>query len=62
MLPYAATWMDLEGIVLSEISETEKNEYYMHYMTSLIWGIQEIKQASACNTKETDSQRTSQWL
>ena len=36
MLPFAATWMDLEGIMLSEISQTEKNKYYM---TSLICGI-----------------------
>ena len=24
ILPFAATWMDLEGIMLNEISETEK--------------------------------------
>ena len=28
-LPFAATWMDLEGIMLSEISQTEKDKYYM---------------------------------
>ena len=26
ILPFAATWMDLEGIMLSEISQTEKNK------------------------------------
>ena len=30
------TWMDLEDIMLSEISQTEKDKYYM---TSLICGI-----------------------
>ena len=30
------TWMDLEGIMLSEISQMEKDRYYM---TSLICGI-----------------------
>ena len=25
ILPFATTWMDLEGIVLSEISQTEKD-------------------------------------
>ena len=25
VLPFAATWMDLKGITLSEISQTEKN-------------------------------------
>ena len=33
ILPFATTWMDLEGIILSEISQTEKDE---HCMTSLI--------------------------
>ena len=29
ILPSAATWMDLEGVMLSEISQTEKDKYYM---------------------------------
>ena len=36
ILPCAATWMDLEGIMLSEISQIEKNKYCM---ISLICGI-----------------------
>ena len=36
ILPLATTGMDLEGIVLSEISQTEKDKYYM---TLLIYGI-----------------------
>ena len=28
-LPFATTWMDLEGITLSEISQTEKDKYCM---------------------------------
>ena len=28
ILPFAATWMDLENIILSEISQTEKDKYY----------------------------------
>ena len=28
-LPFATTWMDLEGIMLSEISQTEKDKYHM---------------------------------
>ena len=28
-LPFAATWMDLEGIMLVEISQTEKDKYCM---------------------------------
>ena len=29
ILPFVTTWIDLKGIVLSEISQTEKDEYYM---------------------------------
>ena len=29
ILPFATTWMDLEGIILSEISQTEKDKYCM---------------------------------
>ena len=29
ILPVTAIWMDLEGSMLSEISETEKDNYYM---------------------------------
>ena len=36
ILPFSTTWMDLEGIMLSEISQTEKGKYRM---ISLICGI-----------------------
>ena len=36
ILPLATTWMDLEGIMLSEISQTEKDKYFM---ISFICGI-----------------------
>ena len=36
ILPFAITWMDLEGVMLSEISQTEKDKYCM---ISLICGI-----------------------
>ena len=35
ILPFATTWMELEGIMLSEISQSEKDKY----MISLICGI-----------------------
>ena len=37
ILQFATTWMDLEGIMLSEISQTEKDKYCM--ISSLICGI-----------------------
>ena len=36
ILPFSATWMDLENIMLSEISVTEKNKYCL---TSHIWNL-----------------------
>ena len=33
---FASTWMELEGIMLSEVSQSEKDK---HYMVSFIWGI-----------------------
>ena len=36
IMPFATTWMDLEIIILSEVSQTEKEKYYM---ISLICGI-----------------------
>ena len=35
-MPFAARWMDLENIILSEVSQTEKDKYHM---ISLICGI-----------------------
>ena len=29
IMPFAATWMDLEIIILSEVSQAEKNKYHM---------------------------------
>ena len=37
--PFASMWMDLEGMMLSEVSQSEKDK---QYMVSFIWGIQKI--------------------
>ena len=29
IMPFAATWMDLEIIILSKVSQTEKDKYHM---------------------------------
>ena len=34
ILPFVTAWVDLEGIMLSEISETEKDNYSMICMQS----------------------------
>ena len=36
IMPFAATWMDLEIIILSKVSQTEKDKYHM---ISLLCGI-----------------------
>ena len=36
IMPFAAAWMDLETIILSKVSQTEKDKYHM---ISLICGI-----------------------
>ena len=33
--PFASMWMELEGIMLSEVSQSEDK----HYMVSFIWGM-----------------------
>ena len=34
-MPLAATWMDLEIVILSEVSQTEKDKYDTAYMWNL---------------------------
>ena len=36
ILPFEATWMDLKNIILSEISQTEKDKYCMISLVSEI--------------------------
>ena len=39
IIPFAATWMDLEIIILSEVSQTEKDKY----LTIIcMWNLKEI--------------------
>ena len=42
IMPFAATWIDLEMIILSEVSQTEKDKYHM---ISLICGILKKKKS-----------------
>ena len=42
VMPFAATWMDPENMILSEISQTEKDKYHkisQYCKISLIYGI-----------------------
>ena len=49
ILPIATMWMEPEGIMLSEISQSEKDKYHM---TSIICEIQDTKQMNIREGKQ----------
>ena len=53
IIPFAATWMDREIIMLSEVSQTEKEKYHM---TSLICTLKRNHTNELLYKTETDSQ------
>ena len=36
-MPFAATWMELETLILSEVNQKEKDKYHM--ITAYIWNL-----------------------
>ena len=34
--PFAATWLNLEIVILSEVSQTEKEKYHMMFLICII--------------------------
>ena len=54
LLPFAATQMDFEGIILSEISFSDR-ERYMLYDITYMWSLKKIQQTSKFIKKEADS-------
>ena len=36
IMPFAATWMELETLILSEVSQKEKDKYHMISLISII--------------------------
>ena len=58
-LPFATTWMDLSGIRLSEINQTEGDKYHV---ISLIHGIKrgkenELRRLSACQRQKVSGKQ-----
>ena len=51
ILPFVAMWMDLENIMMSEISQTDK-----YCILSLICRVLKIMQMNVYNQTETNSQ------
>ena len=37
ILPFAATWIELEGIMLSELSQAEKDKYFIATMCGIFF-------------------------
>ena len=35
IMPFAATWMDLEIVILSEVSQTEKDNYMILFICGI---------------------------
>ena len=62
-MPFAATWMDLEIVTLSEVSQTQKDKYHL---ILLICGI--LKKKGGTNELiyktevESRTQKTNLWL
>ena len=44
-------WMELDGIILSEMSQLEKDK---HYMVSFIWGIYKIVKGNKGERRENE--------
>ena len=59
-MPFSETWMELETLILSEVSQKEKDKYHM---ISLIWNLI-YDPNEPIYRKETNSQtwRTDLWL
>ena len=56
IMPFAATWVDLEIIILSEVSQTEKDKYHITYMRNLKKMIQ-----MNLFTKQKQTHRLREW-
>ena len=54
-MPFAATWMNPEIIMLSEISQTEKDKYCMFLLMCEIY---KIKQMNKYKKIDSQKQRT----
>ena len=54
ILPFTATWMDLEGIMLSEISQRERQ---ISYDNTYMWNLKKYhKLVNITTTEKADSQ------
>ena len=60
ILPFAATWMDLETVIQSEVSQKEKNKYRI--LTHICGTQKNGTDEPVCSAEiETQMQRTNVW-
>ena len=57
-MPSAATGMDLEIIILSEVKQREKDEYHMVSLSCGIWNTTQMNSTA----KQNQTQRLDLWL
>ena len=53
-MPFAATWMNLDSVILSEVSQTEKEKYHV---TPLMCGIKKEMVQMNLITKQKEAHR-----
>ena len=60
IMPFAATWMGLEIVILSEVNHTEKE---IPYNTTYVWNLKYNTNQHIYETKpDSQIQRTDLWL
>ena len=60
-MPLAVTWMDLEMIIPSEVSQTEKNKYHM--IITYMWNLKNSTDELTYKTEnDSETQETNLWL
>ena len=59
IMPFAATWMDLEIVIVSEVSQTEKEKYCM---TSLYRNLKRNDTNELTQQRDSQTQRMNLWL
>ena len=57
IMPFAATWMDLQMIILSEVRKRKTNTIWYHFMWNLKYDTDELTYET-----ETDSHTVNLWL
>ena len=57
ILPFATTWMDLEGTMFNEINQTKKDKYCMFLLICGIWKIKQMNDYNNRKQKETHRYR-----